>query len=350
MRILPVIMSGGSGTRLWPLSTSERPKQFHALGGDRSMIGETAARLTGRCDALDFLAPVIIAGEAHANLVDELLTDAGIEPSMVILEPEGRNTAATAALAALAAQEIAPDAAVLLMPADHVVTKPDALRAAVARAAGVVADRIVTFGILPNGPETGYGYIREGEKLAEGVFAVATFTEKPKLEVAEAYLAAGGYSWNSGVFFFRPAVMLEEFGIAAAGIRDGARTAFAQARRSGRRVHLDPAVFAAVDSKPVDIAVMEKTKRAAVTPCEIGWADIGSWSEYWRFSGKDAQDNSTKGSVTLVDGERNLVLGNGVHVSVAGVSDLIIVATRDAVLVLPRDRAQDVKSLIPKTS
>jgi mannose-1-phosphate guanylyltransferase/mannose-6-phosphate isomerase len=348
-RIIPVIMSGGSGTRLWPLSTDARPKQFHALGASRTLIEETASRLRGVHGDLEFLPPVVIAGEGHRDLVAETLSASGITPAAVILEPMGRNTAATAALAATVASSIDPDALVLLTPADHLVADPAAFLAAIKAGAAIARDHIVTFGIAPDRPETGYGYIRRGDQLADGVFAVAAFEEKPQLETAERYLREGGFSWNSGVFFFHPDVMLDEFAAAgAADIREGASAALARGRRNGSEVKLDRALFGAVRAEPIDIAVMQKTKRAAVVPCDIGWADVGSWSELWRLSKQDGQGNATMGSVTLVDGANNLVRAEGVHVSAVGVEDLIIVATKEAVLILPRHRAQEVKSLIPK--
>lgn len=348
-KIIPVIMSGGSGTRLWPLSTEARPKQFHALGAPRTLIEETAARLQGVHEGLEFLAPVVIAGESHRDLVVEALAASGIVPAVTVLEPMGRNTAATAALAALVAAGIDPEALVLLTPADHLVANPAAFLAAIGAGAAVARDRIVTFGIAPDRPETGYGYIRRGEKLAEGVHAIAAFEEKPVVATAERYLREGGFSWNSGVFFFSPSVMLNEFQAAgAADIRDGAEAALARGVRRGADIHLDRALFSAVRAESIDVAVMQKTKRAAVAPCDIGWADVGSWSELWRLSSRDEQGNAMTGSVTLVDGANNLVRAEGVHVSAVGVEDMIIVATKDAVLILPRHRAQEVKSLIPK--
>lgn len=351
-RIFPVIMSGGSGTRLWPLSDETRPKQFHALPGPNTMIGETALRLQGVHAGADstgvmFLPPIIIAGERHGDLVADHLSAAGVVPAAVVLEPQGRNTAATAALAAFVARQLDPGALVLLMPADHLVADAAAFIAAIQRAVRVVDGRIVTFGIEPTAPETGYGYIRQGDALSEGVFAIARFAEKPSREVAESYLSEGGYSWNSGVFFFQPDLMLEEFSHGAADIRDGALAALEKGDRSGNEYRLDAEAFAKVRSEPVDIAVMEKTRRAAVVPCSIGWADVGSWSEVWRLSPKDSAGNAATGSVKVLDGRDNLVMAHGVHVSIAGVSDLIIVATPDAVIVLPKDRAQDVKKLIP---
>ena len=347
IRIVPVIMSGGSGTRLWPLSTDARPKQFHTLGGDRSMIEETALRLSGSHDDIEFLPPVVIAGASHAELVRSLLKASGITPAAIVLEPQGRNTAAAAATAAMIASEMAPDAHVLLAPADHLVTRPDAFISAIRSAAKVVTGQIVTFGIAPTSPETGYGYILQGEALAPGVHRIAAFREKPDLATATRYLAEGGYSWNSGVFFFSPRMLLEEFSIAAADIRDGAREALSRARRNGAEILLDAASFDAIRSEAVDRAVMEKTARAAVVPCDIGWADVGSWAELWRLSDKNASGNVADGQATLLDCANTLVRADGMQVSVIGVEDLIVVASGNSVLVMPRARAQDVKKVIP---
>ncbi len=346
-KIIPVIMSGGSGTRLWPLSTAKRPKQFHHLGAERTMIEETALRFSGVHDGVKFLPPVIISSAAHADLVASAMAACGLTPSAVILEPKGRNTAATAAIAALIAQEIDPEAHVLLAPADHLVSNTGAFVAAIRAATSVLPDRIVTFGIQPTGPETGYGYILQGDVLRDGVHAVARFKEKPLLPDAERYLEEGGYSWNSGVFLFSPGTMLEEFAIAAVDIREGARAALAQAKRTGVEILLDADLFGAVRSEAVDRAVMEHTKRAAVAPCDIGWADVGSWAEVWRLSDKDAAGNAMAGSVIVEDARNNLIRTDGIHVSIVGLSDLIVIANGDSILIAPRDRAQDIKKVIP---
>lgn len=348
-KIIPVVMSGGSGTRLWPVSTTLQPKQFHNLGAQRSMIEETALRLRGSHGDIIFLDPVIIAGASHRDLVLDLLGRSAVSVSALVLEPEGRNTAATAALAAIVAQEIDPEAYVLLAPADHLVANPAALVEAIRAASAVVADHIVTFGIRPTGPETGYGYILQGDLLSNGVHRVAAFKEKPALEVANQYLRDGGYSWNSGMFFFAPSILLEEFSIAGSDIRDGAHEAFRRARRENNvEIHLDPEIFAKVRNEAVDRAVMERTSRAAVAPCDIGWADVGSWAELWRLSDKDTRGNAVSGSATLLDADNNLIRGEGIHVSAIGVSDLIVVASGNSVLILPRSRAQDVKKVIPE--
>jgi mannose-1-phosphate guanylyltransferase/mannose-6-phosphate isomerase len=357
-KIFPVIMSGGSGTRLWPLSTEENPKQFHRLGAPKSMIEETALRLSGvhtlslggagPGGEVEFLNPIVIAGERHRGLVSKLLAASHISPAAVVLEPEGRNTAATAVLAALIAQEIDPEAMVVLAPADHLVEDPGALIAAIQAATPFVRERIVTFGIRPTGPATGYGYIRQGKVLAEGVHEIAEFKEKPDRFTAESYLKEGGYSWNAGIFYFSPKVMLEEFAASAPDIRDGTAIALKKAARVEDEILLDAETFAKVRAEAIDRAVMEKTKRGAVAPCDPGWADVGSWSELWRLSQKDENGNAVTGSVTMVDASDNLVRGEGVHVSAVGVSGLVIVATKHSVLIIPRVRAQQVKDVIPK--
>lgn len=343
-RIIPAIMSGGSGTRLWPLSTPAAPKQFHAFGAETSLIAQTAARVRSEAGALSFAAPIVLCNRAHADLAREHLAGIGAPPSAIVTEPQGRNTAATGVIAAALAAEIEPDALVLLMPADHVITDAPGFLAAIERAAPVARERIVTFGIAPSGPETGYGYIERGEEIASGVFAIAGFTEKPDLETAKTYCNHGGYSWNAGIFFFNPRVLLEEFA-ASPDIRDDALAALAAARRTGDVVALDEALFARVRAAPIDKAVMEKTSRGAVAPCAIGWADVGAWSEIWRLAAKDGAGNALSGAAVVKDARNNLVRSEGPKVCALGVDDLIIVATPDAVIVLPRARAQEVKDL-----
>ncbi|MGH6950613.1 MAG: mannose-1-phosphate guanylyltransferase, partial [Vitreimonas sp.] len=247
-------------------------------------------------------------------------------------------------IAAAVAGEIDPDALVLLLPADHVITDAHGFRAAIERAAPFAKDRIVTLGVAPDRPATGYGYIKRGEELGEGVFAIESFREKPSAETARAWLAEGGYSWNAGIFLFSPAVLLAEFE-ASAGIRDAALAALAAARRDGDEIHLDTALFEKVPAQPLDIAVMEKTARAAVVPCDIGWADVGAWDEIWRIGPRDAQGNAVQGAVVALDAHNNLLRSDGVKLCVAGIDDLIVVATKDAIVIVPRERAQDVKLL-----
>lgn len=343
-RIIPAIMSGGSGTRLWPASTDTRPKQFHAFGCERSLILETLERVRGETAALSFAPPIILGNVEHRALIEAQMAEAGVTPSAIVLEPIGRNTAATAAVAAALAAEIAPDALVLLMPADHLVADRSAFLAALERGAAHARTHIVTLGIEPTAPETGYGYIKRGSDLTPGVFTIEAFTEKPDEKTARSYLDQGGFFWNAGMFLFAPALMLEEFG-AAPGIRDGAIKALERAERSGVRITLDDSTFRAIEDKPVDKAVMEKTSRAAVAIADMGWADIGSWSEVWRLSPRDAHGNALEGPVATLDARNLLVRSEGVKVCVAGVEDLVVVATAEAVLILPRARAQDVKKL-----
>ncbi|MFT3729137.1 MAG: mannose-1-phosphate guanylyltransferase/mannose-6-phosphate isomerase [Terricaulis sp.] len=343
-RIIPAIMSGGAGTRLWPLSTDAQPKQFHALGGSHSLFAETVRRVQGDHGALSFAPPVVICNEKHRTPVESDLAEIGVRPAAIVLEPAPKNTAAVAAVAAAVGAELDPDALVLLLPADHLVGDRDAFLAAIERAAPVARERIVTFGITPDRPATEYGYIKRGAQLREGVFAVESFREKPNAPTAREYLSTSGYSWNAGMFFFSPRVMLEEFD-ATPLIRDAALAALKDATRDGVDIRLDPEAFAKSPSHPLDIAVMEKTDRAAVAPCEIGWADVGSWDEIWRLSERDAAGNVLQGSAVALDGANNLLHGAGVKVCVAGVSDLVVVATPDAVLIVPRERAQDVKAL-----
>jgi mannose-1-phosphate guanylyltransferase/mannose-6-phosphate isomerase len=336
-------MSGGSGTRLWPLSTDARPKQFHALASQGTMIQETAQRLTGAHGDIAFTAPIIIGNAAQSDIIEQQLGAIGVEPAEIILEPIGRNTAATAALAALAAQALDRDALVLLVPADHVIADATAFLDAIARAAPFAHERIVTFGIVPTRPETGYGYIQAGEPLGEGVDTIARFKEKPNAQTAADYLAQGGFYWNAGIFLFSPAVLLAEFKDAAA-IRDATAYAYETADRAGRFVRLGSA-FHDVPSAPVDIAVMEKTARGAVAPCDIGWADIGSWFELWRLEAADAASTVTKGDVIALDCAGSLIHADGIVVAASGLQDMIVVATKDVVLILPKSRAQDVKAL-----
>lgn len=339
-RIIPAIMSGGAGSRLWPASTEARPKQFHALSGARTMIAETVARVAGDVGALSFAAPIVLCNESHAELVRANVS----APSAIVFEPAPRNTAAVGAIAAAVGAEIEAGALVLLLPADHIIADVAAFHAAIARAAPFARERIVTFGISPDRPATGYGYIKRGAQLTDGVFAIDGFREKPNAETARAYLATGDYSWNSGMFLFDPALMLREFE-ASADIRDAALASLRAARRDGVNIHLDADLFKTVRSEPLDIAVMEKTTHAAVAPCEIGWADVGAWDEIWRLAHKDDAGNATHGAVVALDAANNLLRGDGVKVCVAGVSDLIVVATPEAVIIVPKDRAQDVKTL-----
>ena len=346
VKIAPVIMSGGSGTRLWPLSTEDRPKQFHPLASDLTMIQDTAKRF-GPHEAVDFLAPLIICNLRHGALVQEQLHAQRMAPSAIILEPFGRNTASVAAIAAEWVRVNEPDALVLLLPADHVVLDTEGFRNAIAHGVKAAEDHIVTFGIEPTGPETGYGYIQSSEEpLYEGAHPVARFVEKPSRAVAEAYLTDGGYSWNAGIFLYSPAIFLSEARRLAPKVVDAALAALAAAAHDGPFITLDEEIFATCPSEPIDTAVMEKTDQAAVVPCSVGWADVGSWSELWRQGPRDLNENLIRGEAILLDTTSSLIWSAGPKVSVIGISDLIVIATADHVLVLPKDRAQDVKAIV----
>jgi mannose-1-phosphate guanylyltransferase/mannose-6-phosphate isomerase len=344
-RIIPAIMSGGSGTRLWPASTDQLPKQFHALLGGESLIIQTALRVAGEANGLSFAPPIVLCNAQHQTLTHAHLARAGIKPAAMALEPFGRNTAAAGVLAAALGAELDPNALVLLLPADHVIADQGGFHAAIARAAPFAQDRIVTFGIEPDNPATGYGYIKSGALLGDGVFEIAAFKEKPDAELAQTYLDEGGYSWNAGIFLFKPSVLLAEFA-ASADIRDRTLAALRAAPRDGANIALSADAFGEIPSLPIDIAVMEKTARGAVAPCAFGWADVGSWDEVWRLSARDAQDNALIGPAAALDSRGNLLHSSGPKICVAGIEDLIVVATADAIIVLPRARAQDVKALL----
>lgn len=332
-------MSGGSGTRLWPLSTPEKPKQFHALATAHTMIQETVLRLSG--DA--FLKPVLICGTRHEALVREQFEAINLSPQAIILEPFARNTAAVAAIAALIGQEIDPEAYILLMPADHIITQPDAFHAAIERATKVAQDYIVTFGINPFMPETGFGYIQRQDAITDGVFKVAQFLEKPDLITAQAYVSSGEYDWNAGIFLFSPKVMMEELSIYEPSVLNGAREALEKATINGPVRALHEGSFAQCPSISVDYAIMERTKRAAVVPCDIGWADVGGYNELWRLGQKDENGNYCVGDTIAIDAQNNLIHAGTTPIAVIGLNDVIVVSTPAGIVVTTKDRAQDVK-------
>jgi mannose-1-phosphate guanylyltransferase/mannose-6-phosphate isomerase len=339
-RIIPAIMSGGAGTRLWPLSTEAYPKQFHALTGPDSLFTQTVRRVSGVRDGISFAAPVILCNARHAALVRQHL--GATPPAAIVFEPMPRNTAAVGAIAAAIGKELDPDALILLLPSDHVIADAAGFRAAVARAAPFARNHIVTFGITPDRPATGYGYIKRGAEIGNGVFKVDSFREKPDEETARAYLAAGGYSWNAGIFLFHPQTMLDEFA-ASADIRDAALAALAAARRAGDEIHPDADLFAQIPAQPIDVAVMEKTSSAAVAPCDIGWADIGSWNEVWRLAPRDADGYAVLGSAAAADLTK--MHASGMKAAAIEGDDLVVVAAPTGLLIVPRTIADDKATL-----
>jgi len=343
VQILPVIMCGGAGTRLWPLSVPAAPKPFHRFGSEHTLFQQTVLR---NAPADGFLPPMVICGAGHLGLVEADLAEIGIEPLAIVTEPMGRNTAAVAAVASALADLRAPGAVVLLLSADSLITDGAAFRATIAAAAASAAERIVTFGVHPSSPEIAYGYIRRGEPITQAVFKVDRFEEKPDLATAKTYLADGGYLWNAGLFLFSPKVLLEEMAKSRDDIRRAALAALPPDAGAVRVVALDPTRFAVCPAESIDYAVMEATTKAAVAPCDIGWADVGSWSEVWRLGVRDENDNLTQGQTMLKDVGGVLALSSGPTIAALGVSDLIIVATPEAVLILPKSRAQEVKGIV----
>ncbi len=342
-RIWPVILSGGSGTRLWPLSRVTSPKQLLALTGDRTMLQETALRRANRDNP-----PLVICGKPHAALIAEQLAAINVRPQDLVVEPCARNTAAAVAFAAHMVASFGSAEVMLVMPSDHVITRPDAFAAAIDRARAVVADGwLVTFGITPAGPETGYGYIEIGEAIGPGVRAAARFIEKPDRARAEAMLAQGGFVWNGGIFMFRADALLAAMADHAPEVAAAAAAAYAHATRDGDRVCPDAAAFAAAPSISLDYAVMEKAARVAVVPVDMGWSDIGSWDALRDNGPADADGNVCGGSgrVEALDSHGCLLRAEGVTLSAIGVSGLNIVATPDAVLVTAQGRSQEVRDV-----
>jgi mannose-1-phosphate guanylyltransferase/mannose-6-phosphate isomerase len=343
--ILPVVISGGAGSRLWPLSTPDQPKQFHALAGDQTLIQQTARRLAG-AEGLQVLAPLLICNHRHLAVVREQMAQVGCKPSAIVLEPFGRNTAPVAMTAALIAQALHPGALVLLMPSDHVIADPDAFAAAVAGAARGAGDRIVLLGVAPMSPETGFGYIEVGEPLQGPVSTVARFVEKPDLAAAQRYVAGGRHLWNAGVFLFAPEVVTGEMRRLAPQVAQAVEQALQDAQRRDEVIALDPAAFATCPSISFDYAVMEHTDKAAVAALQAGWADIGSWNSLWGEGPRSADGNFVRGDAHLIDTQDCLIWSEGKTVGAVGLRDLIVVQTDAGVLVLPRSRAQDVKTLV----
>ena len=338
-KITPVILSGGSGTRLWPLSTDARPKQFLPLAGPETMFAATLARCS---DAARFAAPIIVGAARHADL---LAAEAPAD-ARIILEPAARNTAPAIALAALAVDE---GALLLVMPSDHVIADPAAFMAAVdAAVPAAEAGWLVTFGITPTRPETGFGYIAMGDALpdAAGVRRAARFIEKPELDRAEAMLAAGDHVWNAGIFLLRADRLLAELGSHAPAMLAACKAAMAGASRDGALLHPDADSFAACPADSIDYAVMEGAAQVAVVPVSCGWSDVGSWDALAELGPHDDGGNRLSGDVLALDSADNLVLADGVTVTLSGVANMIVVATAGEVMIVPRGRSQDVKAIV----
>ena len=349
--LIPVILSGGAGTRLWPLSRELYPKQFLPLVSERTMIQDTALRSVGLPDVG---SPIVVCNEAHRFLVAEQLRQIGIEPRSILLEPAGRNTAPAVAIAALAAIASAracgdtTDPLLLVLPADHVLGDLAAFRGAVATAIPAMREgRFVTFGVVPTYPETGYGYIRRG--AGEGdIRPVAEFVEKPDADRAKAFVESGDYFWNSGMFLLPAQGYLDELGRLDSKMLASCCRAFEAAERDLDFVRLDREAFEACRSDSIDYAVMEKTDRAAVVPLSAGWSDVGSWASLQDALPADASGNVTRGDVVSEDSSDCLIFSSERLVAAVGLHKHVVIETKDAVMVAPKNRVQDVKRLVER--
>jgi len=346
--ILPVILAGGSGTRLWPLSRELYPKQFLALTGKQTMLQETVARIL---DLENMAKPLVICKDKHRFLAADQLREIACDAT-VILEPVGRNTAPAVAVAALEAMSGGDDPVLLILPADHVIKDVQQFRQAVALGLELAEKgHLVTFGIVPHQPETGYGYIARGEKIStqngdDVAFQVSCFVEKPDLPTAESYVASGQYYWNSGMFMFQASSYLEELGKFAPEMMAGVRQAYTNKRIDHDFLWLDEEAFTICPSDSIDYAVMEKTARSVVIPIDCGWSDVGSWSALLELGEQDGDGNILQGNVLAHDVQNCYVNASHRMVAAVGVKDHIIVETADAVLVISTDKAQDVKKIV----
>ena len=346
LRIFPAILSGGAGTRLWPMSRESYPKQLLPLVSRRTMVQETALRFP----ANDIFAPpLVVCSNEHRFLIAEQLRQIGISPTGIILEPVGRNTAVASAIAALLVHDTDPDALTLVLPADHAIQDLPPFLQAVRNAVPAASDgRLVAFGVAPRSPETGYGYIRRGpvRDAVSNVYDVAAFVEKPSLSRAESYLAEGDYYWNSGMFLFRPRAFLDELGRYEPQVLSAAE----QAMRAGYRdldfFRVQKESFEASPSISIDYGVMERTALATMVPIDVGWTDVGSWAALWQLADRDDAGNAAIGDVLLEDVHNAYVRSEGILTTVIGLDDIVLVVTDDAVLVSSMDRVQDIKSIV----
>lgn len=346
MKIYPVILSGGAGTRLWPLSRAALPKQLLPVVADKTMLQDTALRLHGRAELMQ---PLIVCGNEHRFLVAEQLREINVKPLGILLEPEGRNTAPAVAAAAHFLKAVDTEAVMLVLPADHVINDTEAFYGAILRAAELVEQgALATFGIVPTAPETGYGYIKSGEPLPVGdnCFKVDRFVEKPDRATAEGFVTAGNYFWNSGMFLFRADGYLKELEQFQPAIASATAEAVSKGYRDLDFCRLDEKAFAASPSDSIDYAVMEHTRHAVVVPAAIGWNDVGSWSALWEVQPQDDNGNVSRGDVYLDGVKNSLVRAESRCVAVIGLENIVVVETNDAVLVAHKDQVQRVKQVV----
>ncbi|MGZ8162787.1 MAG: mannose-1-phosphate guanylyltransferase/mannose-6-phosphate isomerase [Methylobacter sp.] len=342
--MIPVILSGGSGTRLWPLSRGQYPKQFLPLVSDHTMVQETLLRLAG---LVGLKSPIAVCNEDHRFMMAEQLWEIGAKPTAIILEPVGKNTAPAVAMAALSAES--PDDVLLVLPADHVISDIEAFHKAIVEAEILAGQGfLVTFGIVPTEPETGYGYIKRDSLQQGAAFNVAAFVEKPNLDTATQYLQTGNYFWNSGMFAFTAGSFLKELEKFNPKMLAICEKALKAAKVDLDFVRLDKEIFSSAPSDSIDYAVMEKTDKAVVIPLDAGWNDVGSWSALWDVTDKDPLGNAISGDVLTVDTENSFIYAENKLVAVIGVHDLVVVETKDAVMIASKDRVQEVKQIVTR--
>jgi mannose-1-phosphate guanylyltransferase/mannose-1-phosphate guanylyltransferase/mannose-6-phosphate isomerase len=349
-QIHPVVLCGGSGTRLWPLSRALYPKQLLALASERTLLQETILRTA---DRERFAPPVVVGNEEHRFILAEQLRDLGVQPEALMIEPVGRNTAPAAAVAALLLCRDHPGAHMLVMPADHIIGDSGGFLEAVGHGLRASeAGKLVTFGIAPTSPHTGYGYIRRGVALPElpCCHAVGHFVEKPDAATAATWMLSGEYLWNSGIFLFPAARYLAELERTRPAIVEASRRALAAAERDLSFLRLGAAEFTASPADSIDYAVMEHCTDAVVVPVEMGWSDVGSWSSLWEISRKDDAGNATRGTVIALDVADSLLRSDGPAIAAVGVQNVVVVATKDAVLVVSRERAEEVRGIVDRLS
>ncbi|MCP1646864.1 mannose-1-phosphate guanylyltransferase/mannose-6-phosphate isomerase [Pseudomonas sp. GD04087] len=343
--MIPVILSGGSGSRLWPLSRKQYPKQFLALTGEHTLFQQTLSRLV--FEGME--PPVVVSNQEHRFIVQEQLEELSLKTQSILLEPFGRNTAPAVAIAAMKLMAEGRDELLLILPADHVIEDQRAFQRALALATNAAEKgEMVLFGVPANRPETGYGYIKAGDErgLPDGVIRVERFIEKPDETRAQQFVEDGGYFWNSGMFLFRASRFLEELKKHDADIYDTCLLALERSQHDGELISIDAATFECCPDNSIDYAVMEKTRRACVVPLSAGWNDVGSWSSIWEVHDKDDDGNVTMGDVMVHDSHNCLVHGNGKLVSVIGLEDIVVVETKDAMMIAHKDRVQDVKKVV----
>ena len=347
-KLVPIILCGGAGTRLWPMSRKLLPKQFLPLITERTMLQETALRAAA---VTDHGAPYIVCSEEHRFLAAEQMLETGIAPAAIMLEPVARNTAPALAAAAVAIAQTDPTAVMLVLPADHLIADIAQFSEAIKTSAAIASTgALVTFGIVPQGPETGYGYIERGEPTDNGGFRVARFVEKPDAERARGFVASGRHYWNSGMFVMTAQRYLQELEKFRPDILGAVNAAWSARKQDVDFCRLDAQAFADCPADSIDYAVMERTANAAVVPADIGWSDVGSWATLWETASKSADGNVTRGDVDLKDTRNSYVRAESRLVSVSGVDNLVVVETSDAVLVTHRDKSQAVKDVVSRLS